>query len=102
MAVEDDEDGEPTVDIEETAPTVDGIEDIEAAPSEPVDEPASGPVSKPIGEPVRAPVAEPVVELFAEPASEPFAESSAESSVESAPEPTKPLAHSRVRLIAFA
>src|SRR3954449_13392555 len=85
MAVEDEEDGddgEPTVDIEETAPTVDGIEEVEAAPSEPVSDS----------------IAEPVAELFAESSSEP----SGESSVDPAPEATKPLPHSRVRLIAFA
>ena len=92
MAVEDD-DGDPTVDIEETAPTVDGIEEVDAAPSEPVNEPVSEPVSDSS--------AEPVVELFAEPSSEPAAEPSGEPFVEPL-EATKPLPHSRVRLIAFA
>src|SRR5271156_654323 len=88
MAVEDD-DAEPTVDIEETAPTVDGIEEVDAAPSEP------------IGEPLREPIADPVVELLAEPSSEPSAEASGEPFVEPL-EATKPVPHSRVRLIAFA
>jgi flagellar biosynthesis protein FlhG len=83
MAVEDD-DGEPTVDIEETAPTVDGIEEVDASPSEPASDTA----------------AEPVVELFAEPSSEP-SEPSSDSVVEPS-ETTKPVPHSRVRLIAFA
>jgi flagellar biosynthesis protein FlhG len=61
MAVEDD-DGEPTVDIEETAPTIDGIEEVDAAsgegteaapeprelsePSEPVGEEATKPAPR--------------------------------------------------------
>jgi flagellar biosynthesis protein FlhG len=97
MAVEDEEDGEPTVDIEETAPTVDGIEDVEAAPSEPVPKPVSEPVSDPVSEPI----AEPVVELFAEPPSEPFVDPSGEP-VDASAEAAKPLSHSRVRVIAFA
>ncbi len=96
MAVEDD-DGEAPVDIEETAPTVDGIEEVEAAPSEPVNEPPSEPVS----DAVVNPSAEPVVELFAEPSSEPSVETSNEAFVEPL-EATKPVPHSRVRLIAFA
>ncbi|HSY39277.1 MAG TPA: P-loop NTPase, partial [Polyangia bacterium] len=87
MAVEED-DGEPTVDIEETAPTVDGIEEVDAAPGEPVSEPVSDAV------------VEPIVEIFAEPSNEP-PEPSSESVVEPL-EATKPLPHSRVRLIAFA
>jgi flagellar biosynthesis protein FlhG len=105
MAVEDEEDGEPTVDIEETAPTVDGIEDVEAAPSEPVpkpvSEPVSEPVSDPVSDPVSEPIAEPVVELFAEPPSEPFVDPSGEP-VDASAEAAKPLSHSRVRVIAFA
>jgi flagellar biosynthesis protein FlhG len=111
MAVEDDEDGEPTVDIEETVPTVDGIEEVEAAPREPVNEPVSEPghepaapaIAEPPGhEPAAPAIAEPVIELFAEPASEPLVDPSGESAVDLSPEATKPLAHSRVRLIAFA
>jgi flagellar biosynthesis protein FlhG len=117
MSVDDEEDGEPTVDIEETPPTLDGIEDVEAAPSGPVDERASEPVSEPVAErasepvsepvaerasePVSEPVAEPVVELFAEPSSEASAEPAVDPSVDPV-EATNPVAHSRVRLIAFA
>jgi flagellar biosynthesis protein FlhG len=96
MAVEDD-DGEPTVDIEETAPTVDGIEEVDAAPGEPVDEPAR----EPVGGANSDSSGEPVVELFAEPSSEPAVEPANEPFVETSEAP-KPLPHSRVRLIAFA
>jgi flagellar biosynthesis protein FlhG len=117
MSVDDEEDGEPTVDIEETPPTLDGIEDVEAAPSGPVDERASEPVSEPVAEPASEPVSEPVAERASEPVSEPvaepvvelFAEPSSEASAEPAVDPsvdpveaTNPVAHSRVRLIAFA
>ncbi len=94
MAVEDDEDGEPTVDIEETPPTIDGIEEVEAAPGEPTPDP----ISDPVGEPVGDAIAEPVVEMFAEPPSEPVADLSADPAAEA----TGPRPHSRVRLIAFA
>ena len=72
-ASSDDNDGEPTVDIEETAPTIDGIEEIDADPAEGTAEPS---------EPVSEPVSELVNDLVLAPAA-------------AAP-------RSRVRLIAFA
>src|SRR5450631_2571182 len=100
MAVEDD-DGEPTVDIEETAPTVDGIEEVEAGPSEPI--------SEPVNEPASDSFVEPVIELFADPSSDPLVEPSIEPFVDPFVDPsvdpleaTKPAPRSRVRLIAFA